>query len=73
MTRRVDQVALVVVSMVAGLTASEMKWSLWAAVIMALCLYAVVWCALRLVPAHQEPPEHPEPADLRLVRFKRRE
>ncbi len=73
MSRRVYQVALVVVSMVAGLTASELKWPLWAAVIMALCLYAVVWSALRLVPARKEPPESPEPADLRLVRLKRRD
>ncbi|MEO5744617.1 MAG: hypothetical protein ABIQ53_08535 [Terracoccus sp.] len=49
-----------------------MKWPLWAAVIVALRLYAVVWSAL-FVPAHKEPPEHPEPADLRLVRPRRRD
>ncbi|MEO6997550.1 MAG: hypothetical protein ABI112_05655 [Terracoccus sp.] len=69
MSRRVFQVVLVVVSMVAGRTASELKWPLWAAVVLALFLYALVWAASRLVPAHAQPPE---PADLRLVRLKRR-
>lgn len=70
MSRRVFQVVLVVVSMIAGRTASELKWPLWAAVVLALCLYALVWSALRLVPSRERPPE---PADLRLVRLKRRD
>lgn len=57
MSLRVDQIALVVVSVIAGLTASELKgrWAGWG------CLYAVVLGALRLVPAREQPPE---PADL---------
>ncbi|MDN5767364.1 MAG: hypothetical protein L0H78_16295 [Humibacillus sp.] len=62
--------ALVVVSIVAGLTASGLKWPLWAAGILALFLYAVVWAASRLLPVREQPPE---PADLRLVRIKRRD
>lgn len=69
MSRRVDQIALVVVSVIAGLTASELKWPFWAAGLVGGCLYAVLLGALRLVPAREQPPE---PADLRLVRLKRR-
>ena len=70
MSRRVDQIALVVVCVVAGLTAFELKWPLWAAGLMGGCLYVLVLVALRLVPAREQPPE---PADLRLVRMKRRD
>ncbi len=69
MSRRTDLVVMVAVVLLAAGTAFWLRWPAWAAGLLALPAYAGVWAVARAWPGRQK---DAEPADLRLVRVKRR-